>query len=210
MDCMTRLRDLFGQRRYARLRSVESLVDELCAHGYLRFTPEERRAEARCQLIESAYDGYLDTLWDEDGISLDRRGYPADAEDLADGGVGRTLRAMLPVLHAEGVRLESIEDDLSDTGYRVLLDGVAAPIYDIPDNASQDEWLVSQCRLVGIVNHLLEEADSSERAFGLYCGGNDGRVLLLSRELHSLLLDRRQHFDEDWLPRLCCERGPNP
>lgn len=210
MDCLSRLRGLWGQRRSDRLRSVEQLVDELCARGYLKHVAPEDQEAARRQLIESAYDGYLDTLWDETGVSLDRRGYPADAEELAEGGIGRTLRLMMPVLRAEGVPIQSVSDRLSDKGYTTTIDGTDYLIYERSEDPDQDTWLVSQCRLVSIVNSLLEMAGSSERAFGLYCGGNDGRVMLLPRELHSLLLDRHQYFDEDWLPRMCCERGPNP
>jgi hypothetical protein len=58
--------------------------------------------------------------------------------------------------------------------------------------------------LVEIVNSLLEDAGSDEQLFGIY-GGNDGRVIFLTPEMHRLLRENSDIFDERWMPVTAAE-----
>jgi hypothetical protein len=55
-------------------------------------------------------------------------------------------------------------------------------------------------RLLEIVNGLLAEAASSERLYAIY-GGNDGRVMLLTPEMHEYIQSLGDVFDPRWMPR---------
>ena len=144
---------------------------------------------------------YLDSEWDDDCVSADNRSYSADAEDLAEGDLGRCLRRMSTVLSHEGVVLESVEDVFTDEHkrYEVSINGDSHLIYDLNETSIEDIWLVSFRRLVEIVNSLLIEAGSSERLFGIY-GGNDARVILLTESMHDLIHANADIFDEAWIP----------
>jgi hypothetical protein len=51
---------------------------------------------------------------------------------------------------------------------------------------------------------LLEDAGSDEQLFGIY-GGNDGRVIFLTPEMHRLLRENSDIFDERWMPVTAAE-----
>jgi hypothetical protein len=143
-----------------------------------------------------------DTGWDEDnGVSADQRTYLADAEELAEGNVGGCIRAMEGVLRREGVELSTVEDDYGDERYRVIVNGVPHLIYERTGDRNQDTWATAHKRLVEIVNSLLAHAGSPERAYALYCGGNEGSVMLLTAEMHRYIRDRPKLFDQQWMPR---------
>jgi len=182
------------------LELAEGTVDELIELGFLKFVPESDKGKVRTQLVESVQNRYLDSDWDEECGSADKRSYDADSEDLAEGGVGLCLRQMANVLRQEGVKLETVEDDVGEERYQVLIDGTPHLIYENSEERDQDTWTGSHKRLIEIVNTLLEAAGSEERAYGIYCGGNDGRVILLTPEMHNYLRRRTEVFDNRWMP----------
>lgn len=201
MGIISKLQSFFNRKQQPSLADAEAIVDQLIKLGFLKFTPESRREVVRQQLVESVRDNYLDSEWDDDCTSADRRSYSADAEDLADGDIGRCLRQMSTVLSLEGVVLESVEDEFTDEHkrYEVSINGASRLIYDLNEKSIEDIWLVSFRRLVEIVNSLLIEAGSSERLFGLY-GGNDARVIFLTESMHDLIRENTDIFDEGWIP----------
>ena len=185
---------------------AEAIVDRLVDMGFLKFVPDDQKAEVRQQLVKTAVEGYLDTEWDEDCVAADLRGYPADNENLAEGDVGVTILLMKPVLEQEGVKLDSVEDEFGgsdaeseDEGYQVIINGEPHVIYDSEAVASTDIWSLALKRLLEIVNGLLEDAGSGERLYGMY-GGNDGRVILLTPEMHDYIESMGDVFDPDWMP----------
>ncbi len=185
---------------------AEVIVDRLVDMGYLKFVPDDQQADVRRQLTDTAIEGYLETEWNEDCVSVDLRSYPADNENLAEGDIGATILLMRPVLEREGVTLDSVEDEFGgtdskpgDEGYRVLINGETDVIYKSGDVPSADLWSLSLQRLLEIVNGLLEDAGSSERLYGMY-GGNDGRVILLTPEMHNYIDSMGDVLDSDWMP----------
>jgi hypothetical protein len=166
---------------------------------YLKFVPESQKAEVRWQLIESATKRYLESEWNDECIAADLRGYPADNENLAEGDVGKTILLMKPILEQEGVKLDSVEDDFGEERYQVVINGEPHLIYESEAVTRKDIWALALKRLLEIVNGLLEEAGSTERLYAIY-GGNDGRVILLTPEMHDYIKSLGEVLDSGWMP----------
>jgi hypothetical protein len=85
----------------------------------------------------------------------------ADAEDLAEGGVGALLEELRPELRARGVEYGRVDDvfDESYDRYQVVVDARSYPIYERPswDRAWQGTF--------ALVNDLLERAGAEDRAY---------------------------------------------
>lgn len=178
---------------------AEEVVDRLIGMGFLTFVAEPQRATIRSQLVQSATQRHLDSEWDDNGVSADRRGYPADNEKLAEGQVGAAIVLMKPVLEMEGVKLESVLDDFSDERYQVEINGKPHLIYDRNAVEPGKTAGVALTRLLEIVSKLLEQAGSNERLYGSY-SGNDGRVILLTPEQHAYFRSLAGVLDYRWMP----------
>jgi hypothetical protein len=179
--------------------NVERVVDHLIESAYLKYVLEAEKELARQELCESLEKGYLDTNWNEDCVSRDRRGYPADNEELAEGSIGESLLRMRDILLREGVESDFVSDDLRDDGYDISINGNIIPIYDASALSSANIWGIALKRFLEIVNNLLIRAGSAERLFGVY-GGNDGRAILLTEEMYAYLKSIPVVLDERWMP----------
>jgi hypothetical protein len=171
--------------------TLKRLVDM----GYLKYVPSPELEAVKQQLLSSMNYGIIESDWGTNCVASDRRGYPADNEELAEGRIGESLHLMKEVLAQEGVRLESVEDDFGEYHYDILVNGERYKIY---DRAGENVWSVALKRFLEVVNEFLQRAGSKERLFGIY-GGNDGRAILLTEEMHQYLgclpwIDRR------WMP----------
>jgi hypothetical protein len=178
-----------------RIGQYEAVLQELIRMGYLKYVPEGKQEVVKRQLLASLRQGFLEGDWDEDLVTSDRRGYPADNEELAEGRIGEFLLPMKEVFAQEGVQLESIEDDFQEDYYDVLVNGERFRVYGTPVGNS---WAVSLRRFLEIVNELLQRAGSRERLFAIY-GGNDGRAIFLTEEIHQYL-GRLPCIDRGWMP----------
>jgi hypothetical protein len=178
---------------------VETAVDRLIGMGYLKYVPPCFAAAIRDQLINTMRRGYLESTWDDECVSKDRRNYPADSEDLAEGCLGEFLWLLKDVLHEEGVRLQAVQDDPQDDRYEVLVNGRRHLIYDADTLENGNIWGVAAKRFLEIVNDLLKQASSKERLYGIY-GGNDGRVILLTEEMYEFLHAPELKIDPQWMP----------
>jgi hypothetical protein len=119
----------------------------------------------------------------------------ADAEDLAEGGVGQFLREIAPFLATQKVTLPAIEDATSEDGYTVRVGGASYQIYDAEElerDSSGEEggliWGLSSVRGFRIADELLTAAGSAERAYAVN-GGNDLFVMFLTPELHQVIMN---------------------
>lgn len=202
MSLRSRLRSLITQKPPVSAEMAEQTVDELIKLGFLKFVDASDMPELRKQLVESVQHRYLDTGWDEDdGVSADQRSYFADGEELAEGNVGVCIREMAGVLEQEGVELATVEDDFGEERYRVVINGTSHLVYERTGVPEHNAWTTAHKRLLEIVNSLLKDAGSRERAYALYCGGNEGLVMLLTAEMHDYIRVRPELFDEQWMPR---------
>ncbi len=172
--------------------------------GYFKGLPPEK-----AQTLKDYFD---QKGWD--GIFADsHRFFQADAEDLAEGGVGEFIRGLEPFLTAQGVRLPQIEDDASANGYVVRVGDAPHRIYgesEIERETSSEQpglvWGLSMVRSFGIVNELLEEAKSPERLYAIY-GGNDLVAYFLTPELFQIIKEHPNASLKD-LPYMPTEDYP--
>ena len=196
---------LFGWGRLRTRRNDEAcaaaMADRLIELGYLKYLPPAEHELARSEMIEALRDGCVDTKWrNRHGDARDRRGYSADAEDLAEGQVGATILRMAPVLRAEGVTIDRAVDlfDDDDDGYHLEIDGTVHVIFTRTDQG-QNGWMLATRRLLEIVDAMLIRAGSAERLYGVY-GAHDGRVVLLTCEMHAYLRSLGDSICRKWMP----------
>ncbi|APZ93297.1 hypothetical protein Fuma_02914 [Fuerstiella marisgermanici] len=197
----SRIKSFFCRSDKPSQEDAEQAVSQLIQLGFLKYLPETAHDVVRAQLIESVRNNYLDSEWDDECVSADKRSYPADAENLAEGDVGKCLRGMRAILSTEGVSLNAVEDRFTDSHkrYEVWINGTPHLIYDLNEISMEEIWGEAFRRLIQIVNLFLEEAGSNERLFGI-AGGNDGRVIFLTPTMHELLVEKGDIFDERWTP----------
>lgn len=195
---LARLKSENSEAKALRHRVAEEGADRLIEMGYFKFLPPSEFEMARQELIESLSNGYLDTEWNEELVSRDKRSYGADNEDLAEGSMGEFLLLMKDVLRLEGVTLESVEDDCDGDAYHLSINGQRVLVYD-STAAGGEIWGIAIKRFLEIVDELLQNAGSKERLYGIY-GGNDGRCILLTDEMYALLQTPDLQIDAGWMP----------
>ena len=200
MNFLSKIRSLFRRTAKPSSEEAKAIVERLIELGFLKFVADPEKASVRAQLVDSVEKNYLDSEWDDECISADKRTYSADAEELAEGSLGDCVIQMKGVLATEGVTLESVEDDFGEERYQVMINGTAHLIYERAEDAQDGSWLQAHKRLIEIVNSLLEDAGSGERLFGIYCGGNEGLVMFLTPEMYRFLRMNSDIFDEGWMP----------
>jgi hypothetical protein len=160
--------------------SHQETLQRLIGMGYFKFVPNHEREAVRQQVLSCMRDGYFESYMDDKGVATDRRSYAVDNEELAEGSAGTYLLQMRDVLAQEGVLLGSVVDDVQRDHYDVLVNGERFGIY---KSAFGSSWFTTPRRFLEFVNDLLQRAGSKERLFGIG-GGNDGRVILLTEEMH--------------------------
>ena len=165
-------------------------LDRLTEMGYFKFLSDPEFAVAQIELVASLSRGYLGTEWNEECVSRDKRTYPADSEELAEGRVGEFVVLMQDALAHEGVSLESVEDDFDDDSedqaYAVFIEGRRYPIHDTNILKIWSSWTIATKRFLEVVNELLESQGSNERLYGTH-GGNDGRAIFLTEEMFEFI-----------------------
>jgi hypothetical protein len=155
----------------AKLRTrLSEFADRLEVLDFFRYAPAEAVAALKQEFQESRWAA----VFGETG-----RLFHADAEDLTEGGVGDFLRQIEPFLKAQGISLNHVEDDVSEQGYCVKVNGRRYKLYDTDELHKRERekqlgllWGLSGARAFAIVNGLLEEAGSEERLYAVN-GGND-------------------------------------
>lgn len=161
-------------------------VDRLIGMGYFKFLPDSECGMARQELVASLSHGYLGTEWNKDCVSREKRTYPADSEELAEGRTGEIILLMRDVLAHEGVQVHTVEDDFQDDRYDVVIDGRQYPVHGTAILATWGSWTIAAKRHFEIVNGLLGAAGSSEQLYGIH-GGNEGRAIFLTTEMYDFI-----------------------
>jgi hypothetical protein len=104
------------------------------------------------------------------------RVFGADGLTLARGGVGAFFERLRPFLEGQGVRAPVLKDDVQQESYTVLIDGAPLPIWTRDDLARELAAQpgitsgIAAARSFALVNKLLEDAKSRERAYAIYSG----------------------------------------
>ena len=104
------------------------------------------------------------------------RVFAADGLTLAKGGVSAFIEKLRPFLEGQGVTVPVLKDDLKQESYTVLVDGAAFPIWtkeDLVRELGAQPGItagLAASRSFALVNKLLENARSPERAYAIYSG----------------------------------------
>lgn len=181
------------------MMTAEKAVAGLIEMGYMKYVPAAEVGTIRGQLVEAIRHGFCMSDWD-DGHSKDGRSYFADSESLMEGGIGEVILEMRGVLEVEGVRIDSVGDDLEGEVYAVAVNGRKYPIYDEELYRSGLLRGLATKGLLEIVNGLLQGAGSDERLYWIG-GGDEGRVILLTEAMYDLLPSPGLGIDEREMPR---------
>jgi hypothetical protein len=184
------------------------LANDLEARGFFRYLHPEDAARAKAAV---AKDG-IGAIW---RVETGRFVLAGDAEDLAEGGVVAWLDELRPALGRMGVRIDAdVTQEFEESRYVVHAGGRDYTIYDLEgaDAAAAEDgallWGLSWSRAFGLLNDLLEQAGSGERAYA----GSDAGVWLLTPELHEALAaelgdDRERPYVPNEQPRWFGEPG---
>jgi len=104
------------------------------------------------------------------------RVFGADGLTLAKGGVSKFIERLRPFLEGQGVKIPELKDDLQQESYTLLVDGAPFPIWtkeDLTRELGAQPGITSglaAARAFALVNKLLENAKSPERAYAIYSG----------------------------------------
>jgi hypothetical protein len=119
------------------------------------------------------------------------RVYMADAEDLAEEGVGAWLREISGALHSRGVMIGDIKEETDGNYYYVTVNGRKFTIYTHAETVKNNNlytWGYAFSRTLMLANQLLSEAGSKEQFYGYAGTGNDGFAYLLTAEQADAIL----------------------
>ncbi|GIE79614.1 hypothetical protein Aph02nite_55640 [Actinoplanes philippinensis] len=161
---------------------------ELRKLGMWRHLPAERAAEAEALVAEGGYplrlsDGAQGVNW-----------FFVDGEEMAEAGVPRELRDLMPALEAHGVAFHVDElaypaGGVEDGDYVVSINGRRCVVWTAEDWRTDQAWTVAVVRPLAVLNDLLAEARATPRLFTLYAGMNDGVVWLLDPRIVDAVAD---------------------
>jgi hypothetical protein len=104
------------------------------------------------------------------------RVFGADGLTLAKGGVGKFIEKLRPFLEGQGVKVPTLKDELQQESYTLVVDGAPFPIWtrdDLTRELGAQPGITSglaAARAFALVNKLLENAKSPERAYAIYSG----------------------------------------
>jgi hypothetical protein len=149
--------------------------------AYFAGLPPDKAAVLKAYFVKHGWHGIF-------GDS--HRYFFADAESLAEGGIGQFIHELEPFLSTQGVTLPKIEDEMTEGGYIVHVGGIPFKIYDASEMNDSSRpghfWALSMTRGFRIVNDLLAKADSSERIYAIN-GGNDLFAIFLTPEMFRIV-----------------------
>lgn len=161
--------------------SMSALLDRLESLGFYKYASTDATAAARSRAAGTAF------IFGDEAMG---RAFHADAEDLAEAGVGEFLKEIEPALKARGVKALTVTEnpEAEDGGYRVTINGRSYEMYSGSELASGNLWQLTVERAFAAVNHLLANAGSNERIYWLY-GGNDNLAVFLTEAQHGAIVE---------------------
>jgi hypothetical protein len=156
------------------------LLAELETLGLFRYTIPKDLEASREAILQEGCAGI---------VKVRGRLFPADAEELAEGGVSTFLADVTSFLEDQGVAVPALEDALGQE-YDLLAGEERIPIWTRAEFQRELAgepglgWGLSSTRTVQILNDWLERAESAERAYGVNSGKNF-TVFFLTSELYA-------------------------
>lgn len=161
---------------------LESLRSKLEAAGYYMYVDAAKVEEVKAEAMNTGYIfGGEDT----------KRDYMSDAEDLAEGGIGDFFETIKPFLATQNVKLVVSDENFSDKGYKIKVNGIEYEIYSEQESQAANVWELTANRSFAIINDSLIKAGSLERIYILY-GGNDLRAIFLTEDMYKLISESKE------------------
>src|SRR5262245_16064275 len=155
-----------GHAPCAKPNPNEALLKQLESKDFLKYAGPKADA-VRGEIRSKGWAG----IFGDSG-----RVFPADNLTLAKGGVVRFLERLRPFVEGQGAKMPELKDDRRQESYTVLVHGAALPIW-TKDDLAQELALkpgitagLTSARSFALVNKLLENAGSKERAYAIYSG----------------------------------------
>lgn len=192
--------------------AFERLVEALIEEGFLDRAPASERDRLRQEIIargDFVFEAGVDRLW------------PADAEEIAEGGAAELVEALAPMLEGLGWRVGDVRDDfdqaVEDGVYPVTIEGRTILLYNREEvdrplgDPRLDVWTLASARLLTALNEGLAGRGSDERLYGLY-SGNDLHVVLLTPRMREVMAESGLFGVRElpWDPRGELERSGEP
>jgi hypothetical protein len=156
---------------------IGEVIAQLEKLGYYEYMDQNEVEDVKRDSIKAGYA----FGWERSG-----RDFTTDAESLAEGGIGEFYKDVSVFLLRQNVNLEVTNEDFSDKGYSIVVNGTEYEIYSARELESGDIWELSTVRSFSIINKLLKDAGSKEQVYALY-GGNDLRAVFLTDEMYDFI-----------------------
>lgn len=183
--------------------SATEFVVELEKLGYYKYADKKNIKSLKNYLIVN-YDptNELVSIWDENtGVPLDYRYYWCDGETVyEEGGFTELLEQVKPTFEKIGLKID-VTDHIEEwdannewLNHRITINGIE---YIIFKNFKGYGWGEAVIRFAQIINQEAEKQGINERIY-LASGGNDGRLIFLSKELYDYIYN--VYTNEKWKP----------
>jgi hypothetical protein len=160
----------------------EALLDKLEEKQFLKYAGANAD-RVRAEIREKGWPA----LFGDSG-----RVFNAYGMTLAKGGVSAFIEKLRPFLEGQGVKIPVLKDDLRRESYSLLIDGAPLPIWtqeDLARELAREPGITSgiaAARSFALVNKLLENAKSPERAYAIYSGASLS-VMFLTEDLLAVM-----------------------
>lgn len=175
-------------------------IEEL---GYYKYADKKNIDSLKKDLIEN-YDptNELVSIWDDDsGVPLDYRYYWCDGETVYEqGGFTELLEQVKPTFEKIGLTIR-ISDHFEEwdtkndwLNHRITINGTEYVIF---KNFKGFGWGEAVMRFAEVINQEAEKQSINERIY-LASGGNDGRLIFLTKELYDYIYSVYQN--KQWKP----------
>jgi len=183
--------------------SATEFVAELEKLGYYKYADKKNIDSLKNDLIEN-YDptNELVSIWDDDtGVPLDYRYYWCDGETVyEEGGFTELLEQVKPTFEKIGLKIdvtdhfEEWDDNNKWLNHRITINGTEYVIF---KNFKDYGWGEAVMRFAQIINQEAENQGIKEKIY-LASGGNDGRLIFLTKELYDYIYS--VYTNEQWKP----------
>ncbi len=176
------------------------IIHTLDSLGYFNLTPLEELDSLKTDLIETyeSLNLFEGKRFYDSSKYVDHRFYWLDGEELfEDGGIINYLNEIKPTFDKLGLNLEFKNDSIAIAKSNLVHSIVINDSNYLAFNGKMDysSWGVATYNFAKIINNIFERQGSSERIY-LISGGNDGRMVILTNEMHSYLKSVYQIDDE--------------
>lgn len=182
---MTWLRRIFGTSvavasavapNCASAEVAQEVFESVEASGFISLAAPEERVGLQAALMQRG----VAAIFEVQSLLA-----PADAEDIAEGGVATFLEDIEPMLARFGARLGTVSETYEEDRHVVNVSGQEWTIWSNDRDGSPDTvemskfWAVSTARTFALVNDRLAASGTQIRAYAVG-GGNDGLVFFLT------------------------------